>query len=212
MNAAVEIVLHTTKDANQVYADLHTAFDIFNAELFNNSLPAVLFTLTRKKNTLGYFWADRFKVSEQSKHEIAINPSYFIESTPDDTAFTLLHEMVHLWQQVHGTPSRSGYHNRQWAAKMKEVGLQPTASDGSGAETGQKMTHYPIEGGRAVEVLKLIMAAGYKRAIIEKPLIKAKPKSTRHKYICETCKQKAYGSKNAYLLCGRCNSEMSHDS
>lgn len=208
MNAAVEIVLCNTKNTNQIYSDLQTAFDIFNKELFANELPEVLFTLTRKKNTLGYFWADRFALGEQSRHEIALNPRYFIERSPEDTALTLLHEMVHLWQQIFGSPSRSGYHNREWAEKMKEVGLQPQACDGSGKETGQKITHKPIENGRALAVFKQIMDAGYKREIIEKPFIKNTRKATRYKYECPQCQQKAYGGAKSYLFCGRCQCEL----
>jgi hypothetical protein len=41
---------------------------------------------------------------------------------------TLVHEMVHVWQETYGNPSRRGYHNRQWAEKMREVGLQPSST------------------------------------------------------------------------------------
>ncbi|ENU23525.1 hypothetical protein F993_01678 [Acinetobacter proteolyticus] len=208
MNASVEIVMCNTKSTNQIYNDLKIAFDIFNKEMFSNELPEVLFTLTRKKNTLGYFWADRFSLNEESKHEIALNPRYFIENTPQDTAFTLLHEMVHLWQQIFGKPSRNGYHNREWAEKMKIVGLQPISCDGKGSETGQKMSHEPIKDGKAFEVFNLIMEAGYKREIIEKPFIKTVRNTTRYKYKCSQCDQKVYGGKSSNILCGRCNIEL----
>ena len=34
--------------------------------------------------------------------------------------------MTHVWQHQHGKPSSRGYHNREWAAKMKAIGLQPS--------------------------------------------------------------------------------------
>jgi hypothetical protein len=34
--------------------------------------------------------------------------------------------MVHLWQHHHGKPSRTGYHNKEWATMMKAVGLIPS--------------------------------------------------------------------------------------
>ena len=40
----------------------------------------------------------------------------------------LVHEMVHVWQEQYGHPASRGYHNKQWAAKMKAVGLQPSGT------------------------------------------------------------------------------------
>lgn len=58
------------------------------------------------------------------------------------------HEMAHVRQQTHGSPPRSSYHDRQWAAKMKEIGLQPsTTGEPGGIEAGQSVTHYIIPGG-----------------------------------------------------------------
>jgi hypothetical protein len=37
-----------------------------------------------------------------------------------------VHEMAHVWQHAHGKPSRNGYHNKEWAAKMDERGLIPS--------------------------------------------------------------------------------------
>lgn len=36
---------------------------------------------------------------------------------------TLLHELVHLWQQYHGKPSRGNYHNAEFRAKALACGL-----------------------------------------------------------------------------------------
>lgn len=57
--------------------------------------------------------------------------------------------MVHLWQHHFGKPTRSGYHNREWANKMESIGLIPgdTGEEG-GKQTGQKMTHYIEDGGK----------------------------------------------------------------
>jgi hypothetical protein len=56
-----------------------------------------------------------------------------------------VHEMVHVWQHAFGKPSAGGYHNKQWAAKMKAVGLQPSSTGYvGGKETGQRVTHYVI--------------------------------------------------------------------
>ena len=60
-----------------------------------------------------------------------------------------MHEMVHVWQHAHGKPGARGYHNKEWAAKMKAIGLQPSSTGMvGGKETGQRMMDYIIPGGR----------------------------------------------------------------
>jgi hypothetical protein len=36
----------------------------------------------------------------------------------EDSLSTLFHEKAHLWQHHFGNPSRTGYHNKEWAACM----------------------------------------------------------------------------------------------
>jgi predicted SprT family Zn-dependent metalloprotease len=77
------------------------------------------------------------------RHELALNPDHFICRTDAEICSTLGHEMTHVWQHQFGQPSARGYHNREWAAKMKTMGLQPSNTGAvGGKETGQQMTHY----------------------------------------------------------------------
>ena len=47
-----------------------------------------------------------------------------------------------------GKPSRGGYHNKEWAEKMKEVGLIPSNTGlPGGKQTGQRMTHFFTKNG-----------------------------------------------------------------
>ena len=56
--------------------------------------------------------------------------------------------MTHVWQHAFGKPSARGYHNKEWAAKMKAIGLQPSSTGMvGGKETGQRMMDYIIPGG-----------------------------------------------------------------
>jgi hypothetical protein len=76
---------------------------------------------------------------------------------------TLVHEMCHSWQQHFGKPSRTGYHNRQWAAKMIEVGLMPSDTGAEGGKpTGQHMTHYIIDGGAFECAADELLATGFR--------------------------------------------------
>jgi hypothetical protein len=71
--------------------------------------------------------------------------------------------MAHVWQQVHGTPPRRSYHDRQWAAKMKEIGLYPSdTGEPGGNETGQKVSHYITPDGPFVQAFAKLEATGFK--------------------------------------------------
>lgn len=139
-----------TNAATDPYLELKAAFDFFNARLFDGCLRTPVFTLQRKHRTRGYCSHRRFasRITGEVVTEIAMNPDFFATRTIKQTLSTLVHEMAHLWQHDHGNISRNGYHNKEWGAKMKEVGLYPssTAMPG-GKETGQHCSHYIIPGG-----------------------------------------------------------------
>lgn len=105
--------------------------------------------MQREKRTYGYFACERFvNGAGERSDEIAMNPAYFAVVPPAEVMQTLVHEMVHLWQFHFGKPGRRGYHNKEWAAKMEEVGLMPsnTGKEG-GRKVGEKMADYIILGG-----------------------------------------------------------------
>src|SRR5260370_37082719 len=126
----------------QTFTSLATAYDFFNRELFNGSLPPCLITMQRHKGAYGYFSGERFASLDDPKEvtdEIALNPLHFATQKPVKVLSTLVHEMAHLWQHHYGKPPRKGYHDRQWAAKMHEIGLIPTATgEEGGKEPGPK--------------------------------------------------------------------------
>jgi hypothetical protein len=144
----IEVVSSNRRGDNDAIAstECHTlriAYDFFNVELFDGSLPQVLVTLQRPGNSRGYFAPDRFssRIEEIRTHELALNPDGFIDRINEQILSTLVHEQCHVWQQVHGKPSRRTYHIKEWAAKMKAAGLQPRSTGMvGGKETGQLMT------------------------------------------------------------------------
>ena len=141
------------KPTAELYNSLQLAFDHFNAELFDGELPQVLFTNQRQHGVMGYFAPNRWASNDgQQCHEIAINPLYVGKATLIELMQTLVHEMVHCWQQCHGKPSRSGYHNKQWSNKMIEIGLMPSDTGKvGGALVGQHMGDYPAKSGKFID-------------------------------------------------------------
>lgn len=67
--------------------------------------------MQRKAKAYGYFAGGRFGARDGGgvTDEIALNPSHFRERIAEGSLSTLAHEMVHLLQHHHGTPSRTGY-------------------------------------------------------------------------------------------------------
>ncbi|WP_103654526.1 SprT-like domain-containing protein [Agarilytica rhodophyticola] len=146
---------------SELYSSLQKSFDFFNETLFDRGLPTVIFTVQRQKSVMGYFAPDRWASKEgKNCHEIAINPSYVGQAAIIELFQTLVHEMVHCWQHVHGTPGRRGYHNKEWAKKMKDVGLMPsTTGRPGGKETGERMSDYPIAGGLFIDKCKTLVSS-----------------------------------------------------
>jgi hypothetical protein len=142
-----------TSPTTQVYGGFQTAYDFFNGALFGGKLPNCLITLRSAPRSYGYFHGQRFEEAHAGgapflTDEIALNPQHFNDRPMDKILSTLVHEMVHLWQDHFGKAPTRCYHDKQWAAQMKVVGLYPsdTALPG-GKETGPKVSHYIVEGG-----------------------------------------------------------------
>lgn len=144
----------------EIYIKLQKAFQRFNEDLFDNKLSNCVITLRANKKTAGYFYKNRFgtKDSDTLCHEIALNPEWFGITENIDLYQTLAHEMTHQFQYEYGTPSRGGYHNQEWADKMKEIGLMPSSTGRKGGnETGQQMSDYVIPGGKLEKSYKLLV-------------------------------------------------------
>jgi hypothetical protein len=124
--------LEVPSPTDKTYRSFYEAYEHFNAVLFDNQLSGCLFTMQRRKRTRGFFAPERFghRRGNEIADEIALNPRTFLDRTDREIISTVVHEMVHQWQQHHGKPGRRGYHNKQWAAKMNSVGLVPTHTGG----------------------------------------------------------------------------------
>jgi predicted SprT family Zn-dependent metalloprotease len=133
------------------FKTLDDLYRFYNEALFAGRLSECIVTMSRHNNTFGFFAANRWKGDgdggKKVVHEISLNPDYL--DRPDvEWHATFVHEMVHLWQQDFGHPSRAAYHNKEWAWKMEEIGLIPSVNgEPGGKKTGQKVHHYIKEGG-----------------------------------------------------------------
>jgi SprT-like family len=195
------------------YSGLQDAYDHFNAELFGGSLPDVFITYQRKAHSHGYFAPDRFsgRVDDESgRHELALNPDSFINQTDQQVCQTLNHEMAHVWQHVEGAPSARGYHNKEWAAKMRSIGIQPSSTGMvGGKETGQRMSDYIIPNGPFTKAFAKLAAKGWKLNLqsAHRPGQKGGVNS-KTKFSCADCGQNAWGKPDLAIICEPCGIKM----
>jgi hypothetical protein len=146
-----------------------------------------------------------------------LTPRYFRERPVDQVLSTLVHEMTHLWQHHGGKPGRGGYHNREWAERMKLIGLHPSSTGKEGGqETGDSVSHYIVSAGPFEVAANELLMTGFAIAWTEKPPetdtapVKGgegpdqEPKSgKRVKYTCPCCRLNAWAKHRVQLVCGR---------
>jgi hypothetical protein len=203
----------------RTYASLDVAYDFFNRELFNDTLPRCLITMTRGRGFYGYFSGDRFvnlNDSSEITDEIALNPHHFQKQTVGGVLSTLAHEMAHLWQHHFGKPGRGRYHNKEWAAKMVEIGLTPSSTgEPGGKPTGDRVSHFVQEGGR-FEQARASYLAGDSTVLfqdsrgergVERERERLRKAASKTRYACG-CPQIAWAKAGARLICGNCNGRM----
>jgi len=190
------------------YENYQWMFDFFNKELFQAKLPTCLLVLsTSRGNVAGHFARGKWERTSQKVHEININPSFLSTATDMEIASVLVHEMVHLKQALFGSSGTGGYHNKEWARYMEQIGLMPSKTGKPGGQkTGFKMYHYVIKGGvfeNAFNKMPKSMFLPFKTqlAIQQNKRRKAKDKL---KYSCANCDSKLWGKPGLTPICGNC--------
>ena len=202
----------------QHYGSFEDAYAYFNQHLFDHALPRCLVTMQRRNSSRAYFAPERFahRVADAVIAELAFNPDYFLGRADIEILSSLVHEMVHCWQVHYGMPSRPGYHNREWAAKMEALGLMPSDTGKPGGKrTGQRMAHYLIPGGCFAQAAEALLATGF-HLHWQSPRLpsaqidtrQARSRRSKTRFTCPDCGQNAWGAPSAALRCGHCDTAM----
>jgi hypothetical protein len=111
-----------TRPEDQPFADKLTRWHAqFNADHFHGTLKAIPVRVSRRmRSRLGHYSA----ANAGESGEIAISWRHLRRHGWDEALHTLLHEMVHQWQDETGHPLD---HGRTFRAKAREVGIQAAA-------------------------------------------------------------------------------------
>lgn len=189
------------------YSGLQAAYEFFNAELFASELPDCFIVYQRRAHSYGHFAPHRYSLRDGEDvrhHELSLNPDAFLGHVDKEVCDTLVHEMTHAWQQHCGKPSARGYHNKEWALKMKSIGLQPSNTGMvGGKETGARMSDYPIPNGPFEKAFAKLAATGWhlnlQSAFRSGPKV-ATPNS-KTKFTCPVCHQNAWGKPDLQITC-----------
>lgn len=198
------------KPTDAQFGNYQKVFDYFNQEVFNNELPNIMLNFSRKNKRVGGFFAPSrwegidIETGEMiTTHEISLNPEGYTKDTKVLLSI-FVHEMVHLWQEEFGAPSRGGYHNKEWGDKMENIGLMPSnTGEPGGRRTGQQMTHYIIEGGMFdIAYSKIPEEILLPFLHLETPP-KTKKSKQKTKYVC-SCGIKVWGKDGLSITCNEC--------
>lgn len=195
------------KPTVELYQELQKAYDYFNRELFGNELPDCMITLQRNNKAYAMHYRNNWFTREDEKiDEIAINPDYILDRKPIEVLSGFAHEMVHLWQFEFGNAGKNGYHNKEWAEKMKSIGLHPSHNGKpEGNETGYRMSHFIIPDSDFEKASQniLLNTKAFNYVSYTKPKPKTK-QGSKTKYTCPSCESNVWGKSDLKIYCFSC--------
>lgn len=202
---------YSLKPNQELHDDLQRIISHLNYRLFNDELPECLLSLRAGLRTAVCLSPQ--SLAQRNVHSspaLLFKPSEFKPQPTLEWLATLTKSLVDLWQYYFGRPGRRGYHNREWANKMKSIGLQSSHSGKEGGrETGETMRFYRISGGlferSAREIQKDGLTLRWQGSLHNEPSAK---NGKRIKYQCPICMSNAWAKADFHLVCGKHNEKM----
>lgn len=181
-----------------VAADLHCWGERFRFQ-FKLEIPIPALRLCQLRiTTLGHYCCGFNQFGLQN--EIAISIQHICRCRANGQWWrvlgTLLHEHLHLWQQVHGKPGLNNYHNVQYQKKAGDFGL---------IVTDRGYTQYAPDS-LFVDLLK---QHGVDIPAILEPTLQVRPRgqSKLKKWSCK-CTNVRVAVANFHALCLNCNQKF----
>lgn len=189
-------------DLKSVIDTLETMFDRFNERYFENTLSKPVITVSPDTTRGAYGWCTTWKAWKENEsdghYEINLCAEHLARPFLE-TCGTLLHEMVHLFNLMHGVQdcSRGGtYHNR----KFKEAALAHGLECSQSAKYGWSTTKLNDDAAAFVASLGGTAFSMYR----SKPAKTGKKKSNTRKYTCPCCSMSVRATKDVMVKCAIC--------
>ena len=205
---------------NRAAGYLNKLFDLLNDAFFENALSRPTITIQSTPRAYGHFslrddtWVSKLGAT----HEINIGAGTLARPI-ENVCATLLHEMCHYWNYVHGVQdcSRGGtYHNKRFKEAAEARGLIITHSERYGwshTEPGDALLDFVLEYGltdilinrNEFSGLQIGGSTGTHSGAPTPPT--RKPSSTR-KYVCPKCGMSVRATRAVNIGCLDCNERM----
>jgi len=210
---------------------LQTAYDHFNQKLFTGQLSNCMVTFSRNANIIAGYYSPAMWESETSEGqykiaEIAINVNLMKHTDMVEFYLTLVHEMLHHWQEEAGTAGAEGYHNKEYAEAAWMLGLR--IDNGNGGATGKSVTQTMVEGSAVEQAIRTLPESaiipwesselhlpdaenpggGTEQMPKDPGKPETQPKGTRSKYSCPLCGLNAWAKPDVILICGKDSKTM----
>lgn len=192
---------------------LERLFDLYNDVIFNNELEKPVITVSADTVGGAYGWATGWRAWQDIEehdndgyYEINICSDY-LNRRPFEIAETLLHEMVHIYNSMHGIKdtSRGGtYHNKAFKESAEKFWLE-VHKDAKYGFCKTRFSHSAHE-------LFLHKIADWFEFDIYRPTPKKGQKVTRksssRKYMCPSCGTIIRATKEVHVMCSDCGLEF----
>lgn len=210
---------------SRVCGYLEKIYRELNNDMFGGELEEPIITVQSTPRAYGHVtcskvWKSKYN-EENEKYELNIGAGT-IARPIEDTISTMLHEMVHIYNLMHGIQDCSRgntYHNKKFKAKAEEVGLvidQDPRIGWSITSPSDSLILYIAEKGW--KDILINRDEGYRLPISGKKGKDTtdpddqteipKKKSSTRKYICPCCGNSVRATKTVRIMCMDCEVQM----
>lgn len=206
---------------SRVCGYLEKIYRQLNADMFGGELEEVLITIQSTPRAYGHVTCSKvWKVKDICKYELNIGAES-LNRPIEDVVATMLHEMVHIYNQMHNIQDCSRgmtYHNKKFKEKAESVGLiieHDSRIGWSITKPSEKLIDYIIaqqwtdilinRSGATMIFIPTDKDKGGNGA--SDSTQKKKPSSTR-KYICPRCGMSVRATKTVHIKCVDCDMIM----
>jgi hypothetical protein len=124
-----------------LHAECVRAVKWWNVRYWNGDLPEPIVTFQPngpRSMRLGHYQAKTWKgAAGEVRDELVLYSDLCLSRGIEQVCQTIVHELVHVWEQHSGKPPHSNHHGRRWHAEAKRVGLETEGPKGFTKPTPQ---------------------------------------------------------------------------